>query len=93
MPIDTAPIINTVSGRAPDSNVTDKLLIDIAELARLTSLGVRTLRRMDASREIPGRVVVRRCVRFQLEIILAWIRAGLPNQEQWIASQKRNSTH
>jgi hypothetical protein len=65
------------------------LLIDMAELSRLTALSVRTLRRMDASREIPGRVVVRRCVRFQSEIIREWVRAGLPDQEQWAAVIKR----
>jgi hypothetical protein len=38
----------------------EKLLIDMAELSRLTTISIRTLRRMDASREIPGRVAVRR---------------------------------
>jgi hypothetical protein len=66
------------------------LLIDMAELARLTSLSIRTLRRMDASREIPGRVAVRRCVRFQSEVIVAWVRAGLPGREHWTALVKRH---
>ena len=74
----------------PASNGADKLLVDIVELARLTSLGVRTLRRMDASRDIPGRVVVRRCVRLQTEIICEWVRLGLPGREEWAALQKRD---
>jgi hypothetical protein len=66
------------------------LLIDFAGLAWLTSLGVRTLRRMDADRHIPGRVVCGRRVLFQTEMIREWVRAGLPDREQWAALQRRN---
>jgi predicted DNA-binding transcriptional regulator AlpA len=59
---------------APD----DRLLIDVRELSRLTSLSVRTLRRMDSCGDLPGRVVVRRRVRFQLAAIRAWVAAGCP---------------
>jgi hypothetical protein len=85
--------LSATSDQATDSfssSPADKLLIDITELAWLTSLSVRTLRRMDASREIPGRVVVRRCVRFQSDIIREWVRAGLPGLEQWAVLLKRN---
>ncbi|MSQ96822.1 MAG: hypothetical protein EXR98_20025 [Gemmataceae bacterium] len=85
-----AHVTGPMCDRAPDSNGTDKLLIDMVELARLTSIGVRTLRRMDASRDIPGRVVVRRCVRFQTEIICEWVRLGLPGRDEWSALQKRS---
>ena len=68
----------------------DPMLIDMAQLARLTSLSVRTLRRMDSAHEIPGRVVVGRRVLFQTEVIRDWVRAGLPGNEQWAAIQKRN---
>jgi hypothetical protein len=68
----------------------DKLLIDMSRLADVTSLGVRTLRRMDASRDIPGRVVVGRRVLFQTEVIREWVRAGLPGRDEWAALQKRN---
>jgi hypothetical protein len=74
---------------AEASSLADKLLIDMAELARVTSLSVRTLRRLDASRDIPGRVVVGRRVLFQTEIIREWARAGLPDRDQWAALQKR----
>jgi hypothetical protein len=66
------------------------LLIDMGELARLTSLSVRTLRRMDAAEDIPGRVAVGRRVLFKIEIIREWVRAGLPGRDQWAALQKRN---
>jgi hypothetical protein len=66
------------------------LLIDMAELAHLTSLSVRHLRRLDASRDIPGRVVHGRRVLFQTEIIREWVRAGLPGRDQWAALLRRN---
>jgi hypothetical protein len=65
------------------------MLIDLPALAPLTSLSLRTLRRMDASRDIPGRVVVGRRVLFQTEVIREWIRAGLPDADQWAALQRR----
>ena len=68
----------------------DKLLINMAELARLTSLSIRHLRRLDSSRDIPGRVVVGRRVLFQTESIREWVRAGLPGQNQWNALQTHN---
>jgi hypothetical protein len=68
----------------------DKLLIDVAELAHLTSLSVRHLRRLDSSRDIPGRVVVGRRVLFQTEVIREWVRAGLPDHDQWMILTKRN---
>jgi hypothetical protein len=67
----------------------DKLLIGMADLVNLTSLGLRTLRRMDASRDIPGRVVAGRRVLFQSEIIREWVRAGLPDRDHWSALQKQ----
>lgn len=69
----------------------NKWLIDLAELARLTSLSVRHLRRLDSSRDIPGRVVVGRRVLFQTEIAREWVRAGLPGRDQWAALLKRNN--
>jgi hypothetical protein len=62
----------------------------MAELAHLTSLSVRHLRRLDSSRDIPGRVVHGRRVLFQTEIVREWVRAGLPDHERWAALQKRN---
>jgi hypothetical protein len=91
MPTDAIPFPATPSGRATDTTSGDRLLIDMAELARLTSLSVRTLRRMDSVRDIPGRVVVGRRVLFQTEIIREWARAGLPGGDQWAAMQKRTS--
>jgi hypothetical protein len=91
MRANTAPFPALPSGQAPTPTpdaVGDKLLIDAGDLARLTSLSVRTLRRLDADRHIPGRVVVGRRVLFQTEVIREWVRAGLPDRDQWAALQK-----
>jgi hypothetical protein len=64
--------------------------MNMTELARLTSLSVRHLRRLDSSRDIPGRVAAGRRVLFRTEIIREWVRAGLPGQDQWAALLMRN---
>ncbi|HKB40498.1 MAG TPA: hypothetical protein VKD72_29000 [Gemmataceae bacterium] len=93
MPGDIVPFPPTLSGNTGDvvPSPTDKLLIDMAGLAHLTSLSVRTLRRMDAARDIPGRVAVGRRVLFQTEIIRAWVRAGLPGRKEWETLTRRES--
>jgi hypothetical protein len=68
----------------------NRLLVDISELSKLTSLSVRTLRRLDASRDIPGRVLCGRRVLFQTELIREWVRAGLPSRDQWTGLLKRS---
>jgi hypothetical protein len=90
---DTLPIPAAPSGQAPEPAVRsplDKLLISLAELAQLTSLSVRHLRRLDASSDIPGRVVHGRRILFQTEVIREWVRAGLPDREHWTGLLKRN---
>jgi len=93
MPVETLSFSAVPSGQAAEPAPrlhADKLLIDMADLAHLTSLSVRTLRRMDASRDIPGRVAVGRRVLFQTDVIRAWVQAGLPDHDQWAALQNRN---
>jgi hypothetical protein len=93
MSADAIPFPPAPAGRIPEASTfspADKLLIDMAELAHLTSLGLRTLRRLDSSRDIPGRVVAGRRVLFQTEVIREWVRAGLPCREEWAALQRSN---
>jgi hypothetical protein len=90
---DTLSIPIAPSGQAPEPAALaplDKLLIDMAELAQLTSLSVRHLRRLDSSRDIPGRVVHGRRVLFQTEVIREWVRAELPDRDHWAGLLKRN---
>jgi hypothetical protein len=92
MQADTVPFpLATPAQADAASSPGDKLLIDVAELAHLTSLSVRHLRRLDSSRDIPGRVACGRRVLFQTELIREWVRAGLPGCEQWAALQKRSA--
>jgi hypothetical protein len=95
MQTDTLPITAAQSGQdaeAAASVPADKLLVDSVGLARWTSLSLRHLRRLDSSRDIPGRVAVGRRVLFRTEIIIEWVRAGLPNREQWAALQRSGQT-
>jgi hypothetical protein len=72
MPDDPLPFPQVAADGATGAGFTrpgEPLLLDMAQLARLTSLSVRTLRRLDCGRDIPGRVAVGRRVLFQTEII------------------------
>jgi hypothetical protein len=92
MPNDTIPFSGTREGQGHVSApalIGEKLLIDTADLAYLTSLGVRTLRRMDSAGDIPGRVVCGRRVLFQKEIIRKWVQAGLPDKNNWAKVQEQ----
>lgn len=89
MPVDSVKSSGLVAAHSA-ALPSQKLLIDTVELAFVTSLSVRTLRRMDSSRDIPGRVVCGRRVLFQTEIIREWVRFGLPGRDQWAVLQNRN---
>jgi hypothetical protein len=75
----------------PPDPLAELLTIDIPRLSRVTGLAVRTLRRMDSSGDIPGRLTVGRRVLFQVETIRAWVRAGMPDRETWAALQRARS--
>jgi excisionase family DNA binding protein len=72
-------------GEAPQTHSTppaspapaEPLLYDFEALAAVLSLGDRTLRRMDAAREIPGRVTVGRRVLFRADVVRAWVAGGM----------------
>lgn len=84
------PPLQSLDQSARANRLLDKLLISVADLSHVTSLSERQLRRLDASRDIPGRVVQGRRVLFQTEVIREWVRAGLPDRDQWAAFAKRN---
>jgi hypothetical protein len=65
--------------------VTEPLLVDMAALSKLLSLSVRHLRRLDSSRDIPGRVVVGRRVLYQAAAIREWVSIGCPDRAEWEA--------
>jgi hypothetical protein len=92
MPAETIPFAPAPMAPAAEAKpdaAGDRLLIGIPMLSWLTSLSTRQLRRMDCTRDIPGRVQVGRRVLFQTEIVRAWVQAGLPEREAWLALQRR----
>jgi hypothetical protein len=56
-------------------------LLGFAELARLTTLSQRHLRRLDADRLIPGRLTVGRRVLFSAEVVRTWVRDGMSSAQ------------
>lgn len=86
MPDNTIPF--PTPPNPPPPNPPEPLLTDIQELSRRLGLSVRTLRRMDAAQDIPGRVVVGRRVLFQVEVIREWVRLGLPDRQHWETLQR-----
>src|SRR5262249_52544873 len=66
---------NMADATAPrPTSLLEKLTYDIQDLAQLTGLSQRHLRRLDASRDIPGRCCSGRRVMFAAEAV----RRGLP---------------
>lgn len=49
-----------------------------ADVAALLRVHVKTVRRLDARGEIPGRFVVGRAVRYRRAAVDRWIEAGCP---------------
>jgi len=92
MPTDRTLTLHDSGSPEPGTPALDHepLLIDLNGLVKLTTLGLRTLRRLDAARDIPGRVVVGRRVLFHLDVIREWVRSGLPDKERWAALQRFN---
>ena len=81
--LSSPPLADQQQPQTPEAG--DRLLIDIPRLATVTSLSVRHLRRLDSSRDIPGRVVAGRRVLFQTEVIRKWVALGLPDRQRWEA--------
>jgi prophage regulatory protein len=61
------------------------LVADARLLARLLRLGLRTVRRMDSSGELPAPLKIRGRVCWRLSEIRAWLRAGAPDRNRWAA--------
>ena len=67
----------------PTPTSDERLLVDIPRLALLTCMSERHLRRLDSSRDIPGRCVSGRRVFFSMASIRQWIALGLPDRERY----------
>ncbi len=61
----------------------EKLAIDSKDLAKLLGVSTRHVASMRHKQLLPSPVRLGSSVRFILEEIEAWLRAGCPNQEDW----------
>lgn len=67
----------------------EMLAVDIPWIADKTTLSVRHLRRLDSSRDIPGRFVAGRRVLYQADVIRRWIALGMPDRQTFELLAKR----
>jgi hypothetical protein len=72
----------------PALSPADKFAVDMHDLVFLSSTSLRQLRRLDASRDIPGRFQQGRRVLFVTAVVKAWIEAGMPDKRRWEAIQR-----
>jgi hypothetical protein len=68
--------------------LSERLTWRFADLSALTSISERHLRRLDADRDIPGRLTCGRRVLFVAETVRQWIREGMPDRERWEALRR-----
>jgi len=68
------------------------LLIDTGEVARMLGIGLSCLYSMDRSGELgPMGLHLRRRRLWPVEEIQAWVRAGCPRREVWMAMTEKKS--
>jgi predicted DNA-binding transcriptional regulator AlpA len=65
------------------------LLIDAEDLARLLSVSLRHVRRMDSADELPRPLRLGGSVRWRAEEIRRWVESGCPVRKLWDAMQRR----
>jgi hypothetical protein len=68
--------------------LSERLTWTLAEVAALTGISERQLRRLDADRQIPGRLTCGRRVLYAAETVREWIRSGMPDRERWEQLQR-----
>ncbi len=63
-----------------DGQLSQPLLVSIAEVAQMLRASIRTIERMLATGEIPEPVRLRGSRRWRREDIVAWVDAGCPSR-------------
>src|SRR5262249_6755529 len=61
----------------------ERLAWSLGDLATLTGVSLRHLRRMDSGRDVPGRFTVGRKVLYSAETVRTWVAAGMPDKQAW----------
>src|SRR5262245_61724715 len=86
----SVPVSSEPAGDAclePALQMLGKLLVTRPELSQLISLDVRTLARMDAAGELPGRIKIGKSVRYDVAAIKQWIACGC-DMTRWKAMHR-----
>ena len=63
----------------------DRIIVRGKELAKLLSVSLVHLRRMDASGKLPRPNRLGACVGWRVDEIKDWVAAGSPSRAKWIA--------
>jgi len=61
------------------------LAVDAVGLAEMLSLGLRTIRSMDAAGKLPSPLRIGGRVLWRTAEIRAWLAAGAPDRDEWAA--------
>ena len=65
----------------------ESLVVRAKELAKLLSVSLVHIRRLDSAGKLPSAVRLGNCVSWRRGEIEEWLAAGSPNREKWIAIQ------
>ena len=65
----------------------DPIIVRGKELAKLLSVSLVHLRRLDSGGKLPKPLRLGHCVGWSLPEVQSWIEAGTPTRERWIAIQ------
>ena len=65
----------------------ESLVVRAKELAKLLSVSLVHIRRLDSAGKLPSAVRLGNCVAWRRAEIEEWIKAGSPNRERWMAIQ------
>ncbi len=67
----------------------DSFAITAKELAKMLTVSLRHIRRLDSAGKLPRPVRIGRCVRWPKDEICRWIEAGTPNRKKWEIIRKQ----
>ncbi|MCY2945261.1 MAG: AlpA family phage regulatory protein [Planctomycetota bacterium] len=65
----------------------ESLVVRAKELAKLLSVSLVHIRRLDSAGKLPKPVRLGNCVSWRRAEIEEWLAAGSPNREKWLAIQ------
>lgn len=58
-------------------------LIDVGKMAYILGIGERTVRRLDTEGRLPIPVKLGGSIRWRLNEVRQWVRAGCPGRQKW----------